>query len=123
MSVSLWWASPRDALPWHRAFLNDAERQRADGFRRDPDRDRFTTANALLHLAAWRWLGARPVVERACARCGGPHGKPVIKGLHVSVSHSGDLIAVALTELGEVGVDVEETSRQPDIQAMLPYVF
>lgn len=123
-SVTLWWASPRDALPWHRTFLTPAEQKRADAFRRDPDRDRFTTANALLHLAAWKHLGARPTVDRTCTRCGEPHGKPSLEGgPHVSISHSGDLIAVALTELGPVGVDVEETTRHTDIKSMLRYVF
>lgn len=123
MSVTVWWASPGHALPWHRAFLSAAEVKRADAFRRDADRDRFTTANALLHLAAGRHLGAVPAVDRTCTRCGEPHGKPLIEGLHVSVSHSGDLIAVALTELGPIGVDVEETTRHADIESMLPYVF
>lgn len=123
-TVTLWWASPRDAQPWHREFLKDAEIQRADAFRRDEDRDRFTTANALLHLAAWKHLGSRPVITRSCDRCGEPHGKPAVKdGPHVSVSHSGDLIAVAVTDLGPVGVDVEETTRHTDIDSMLRYVF
>ena len=122
-AVTLWWASPRDARPWHRDFLSPAEIKRAEAFRRGEDRDRFTTANALLHLAAWKHLGDRPMVDRACSRCGEPHGKPVINGVQVSVSHSGDLIAVALTELGPVGVDVEETTRHTDIESMLSYVF
>jgi 4'-phosphopantetheinyl transferase len=123
-TVTLWWASPGDAQPWHRDFLQEAELKRADAFRRDEDRHRFTTANALLHLAVWEHLGARPVVDRACPRCGEPHGKPAVQGgPHVSVSHSGDLIAVALTELGPVGVDVEETTRPTDIESMLGYVF
>ncbi|HZM76705.1 MAG TPA: 4'-phosphopantetheinyl transferase superfamily protein [Candidatus Limnocylindrales bacterium] len=127
MPVTVWWASPRDAQPWHRDFLSPAEVKRAEAYRREEDRDRFTTANALLHLAAWKQLGSRPVVERACSRCGEPHGKPAISAptgsLHVSVSHSGDLIAVALTELGPIGVDVEETKRHTDIESMLGYVF
>jgi len=127
MAVSVWWASPRDAQPWHRTFLSAAEAKRAEAYRRAEDRDRFITANALLHLSAWKHLGHRPVVDRSCTRCGEPHGKPMITGpvdgLHVSVSHSGDLIAVALTELGPIGVDVEETTRQTDIESMLSYVF
>lgn len=125
MQVSVWWASPRDAQPWHHAFLSPAELDRAAAFRRDEDRNRFTTANALLHLSAWRQLGARPSIERTCPQCGAPHGKPAISGggLHVSVSHSGDLIAVALTELGPIGIDVEETTRSTDIASMLSYVF
>ena len=124
MMVTVWWGSPGDARAWHRTFLTPAELQRAEAFRRQADRDRFTTGNALLHLAAWKHLGARPTVKRACARCGEPHGKPTVDGgVHVSISHSGDLIAVALTELGPVGVDVEDATRHTDIQSMLDHVF
>src|SRR5215470_4070475 len=97
--VAVWWASPRLALPWHRTFLTPPEIERAKAFRRDEDRNRFVTANALLHLAAGRHLGAQPAIDRECPRCGGPHGKPLIDGLHASVSHSGDLIVVAITSL------------------------
>lgn len=121
--VTLWWASPRQARPWHADLLTPAERRRAEAFRRDEDRDRFTTANALLRLAAEDFLGTAPVVDRTCPRCGEPHGKPRVQGVEVSVSHSGDLIAVALTDLGPVGVDVEETKRHTDIDSLLRYVF
>jgi len=121
--VKVWWASPRHARPWHRTFLSPPELERAEAFRRDEDRDRFVTANALLHLAAEKHLGEKARIDRTCPRCGGPHGRPLIEGLHASVSHSGELIAVALTDLGAVGVDVEQTTRHTDIASMLPYVF
>jgi 4'-phosphopantetheinyl transferase len=53
--------------------------------------------------------GTNPVVTRACPDCDRPHGKPLVPdtGLHVSVSHSGDLVAVAVTTAAPVGIDVE----------------
>ncbi|WP_162907743.1 4'-phosphopantetheinyl transferase family protein [Allorhizocola rhizosphaerae] len=124
MSVTVWWASPKHASPWHDELLTPGERERADAYRRREDRDRFVAANALLRLAVEQWLGHRPEIDRACIDCGKPHGKPRVvgAGLHASVSHSGDLIAVALSEQGELGVDVEMVSDK-DLKLLLRYVF
>jgi 4'-phosphopantetheinyl transferase len=126
MSVTVWWASPAHAQPWHTTLLTEAEAVRAASYRRAEDRDRFVVANALLRLSAADHLGLPEVaIDRACSTCGEPHGKPTIPGskLQVSVSHSGDWVAVALTELGPVGVDVEEIKHHADLTSMLRYVF
>jgi 4'-phosphopantetheinyl transferase len=126
MSVTVWWASPRHARLWHESLLAPAERHRADAFHRAQDRDRFVAANALLRLAVADRLGRPAGIDRACRTCGKPHGKPAVvgaPGLEVSVSHSGDWIAVAITELGPVGVDVEEVKPSTDLSSMFSYVF
>ena len=56
--------------------------------------------------------GQRPAqvsFDRACSQCGKPHGKPAVRGggPELSVSHSGDLVAVAVATM-PVGVDVEQ---------------
>ena len=47
--------------------------------------------------------------DRTCRSCGQPHGKPVARGngFEHSVTHSGDLVAVAVAR-APVGVDVEQ---------------
>jgi 4'-phosphopantetheinyl transferase len=124
MSVTVWWASPAHVRPWHDELLTPAERERADAYRRREDRDRFVAANALLRLAVEQWLGHRPQIDRSCIDCGKPHGKPRIVGgpVHASVSHSGAMIAVALSERGELGIDVEQVTDK-DIGLLLRYVF
>lgn len=124
MSLTVWWASPAQAQPWHAELLTEAEQQRAAAYRQQADRDRFTVANALLRLAAASVLGTPPELDRACGDCGKPHGKPVIIGsaLEASVSHSGQRIAVALSEVGSVGIDVEQIGDR-DLSLLLPYVF
>jgi 4'-phosphopantetheinyl transferase len=96
----------------HLAFLHEQELTRARQYRLAADRDRVLLGAVLLRMAAARHLGGRPadvVVDRTCSRCGAQHGRPRLPGsdLHASVSHSGDVVAVALTAAGPVGVDVE----------------
>lgn len=115
----VYWADPADEQPWHQRLLNDGERARRESLRRPEDRARQTVAAALLRLLAGGHLGENPAavrVERACTTCAVPHGRPTVPGgPDVSVSHSGDRIAVVLSLAGPVGVDVEQAQPQRDI--------
>ncbi|HTX84476.1 MAG TPA: 4'-phosphopantetheinyl transferase superfamily protein [Streptosporangiaceae bacterium] len=102
----------QDLRPAHLALLDDSERARAQRYRLAADRDRFLLGSVLLRVAAARQLDVPPAevaVDRTCGRCGAQHGRPVLPGagLHASVSHSGEVVAVALTPRGPLGVDVE----------------
>jgi 4'-phosphopantetheinyl transferase len=109
-TCQVWWAAPAMARSWHDDLLTPAERARAAKLVREADRRRLIVGNALLRLALARLLGQKPVIDRSCPDCGAPHGKPRVVGhdVHVSVSHSGARIAVAITQAAPVGVDVEE---------------
>jgi len=77
-------------------------------------------AYAVLHLLArdvlGRVVGCRPaeiVFDRTCARCGAQHGRPRVIGqphLHVSLSRTTDLVAVAVSTTAPVGIDVERVA-------------
>lgn len=48
--------------------------------------------------------------DRTCQQCGEQHGRPVVvrdPGLHVSLSRAGNRVAVAVTRVAPVGVDIE----------------
>jgi 4'-phosphopantetheinyl transferase len=111
-TADVWWARRPDASAQHAALLDEAERRRWAAYRRDADRERFLTGCALAKTALARYTGQRPAdvrFDRTCGRCGEPHGKPVLVGgggQH-SVTHSGDLVAVAVAR-APVGVDVEQ---------------
>ena len=110
-SCEVWWASLPSIRPWHADLLDPAETARLERFRRPADRQRSLLGAALLRLAAGQRQCRAPAaltVDRSCPQCGAPHGRPQVAGLHVSVSHSGDLVTVAVTEAGPVGVDVEQ---------------
>jgi 4'-phosphopantetheinyl transferase len=99
----------------HLELLDQVEKQRRQRYRQPADQDRFVLGAALIRLVAAARIGTEPRkvrVERACPGCGQPHGKPQLPGtgLHVSISHSGDLVALALTSVAPVGVDVEKVT-------------
>ncbi|MCU1476660.1 MAG: 4-phosphopantetheinyl transferase [Subtercola sp.] len=98
------------------ALLSSSERRRRDDMVHSADRSRFTLGVALSRRAAGRALGIDPLlvhIDRRCERCGAAHGKPRLPGtsLQLSVSHSADLVAVALTSAGSVGIDVERIDQ------------
>jgi 4'-phosphopantetheinyl transferase len=104
--------SHRDLLAW----LDETERGRLARLRRTEDRDRFATSRALLKDLVAAAGDVAPETVRlgyTCARCGRPHGRPVVLGppqvvdRHVSLSHAGERVVVAVTTVGPVGVDVE----------------
>ena len=111
-SAEVWWARRQDAAPRLAGLLDDLERQRWSAYRREVDRERFLVGCALAKTVVAARTGQRPAevsFDRACGQCGKPHGKPAVRGggPELSVSHSGDLVAVALAT-APVGVDVEQ---------------
>lgn len=98
--------SPRIDPASARALLNPEEIARAEGFARSEDRRRRLAARALLRLTLGSALG-RPPTELMFE--GGAHGKLRLAaaGPAFSLSHSGGRLLIAISQLGEVGVDVE----------------
>jgi 4'-phosphopantetheinyl transferase len=100
-------------------LLDDRERHRVDRCAGEADRGRMMLGAALLRAAAGALLDVPPsalTVDRTCTGCGDWHGRPTIPGtdLDVSVSHSGNVVAVAtLLGGGRVGVDVERVRDRP----------
>jgi 4'-phosphopantetheinyl transferase len=117
-TADVWWARRQDASPRLAHLLDEAEQSRHARYRRQEDKDRFLVGCALAKtvLAGYAGAGQDPAgirFDRTCPQCGRPHGKPraAATGLQHSVSHSGDLIAVAVAH-DPVGVDVEHSDRR-----------
>jgi 4'-phosphopantetheinyl transferase len=88
-------------------LLSPDERGRAGSFRFAGDRSQYVIARGLLRTLLGERLGVDPErIEFAY----GEHGKPELAretGLRFNLSHSGGMFALALSEGGRVGVDVE----------------
>ena len=91
------------------ALLSADERARAGRFIRPCDRRRYIVAHAALRLLLGRYAG---VDCRVLSFVMGPHGKPALAeggeaGLAFNMSHSGELAVVAISDRGQLGVDIE----------------
>jgi 4'-phosphopantetheinyl transferase len=113
----VWWARPAVETPRLVALLDEVERGRHEAYHRAVDRARFLTGRVVAKAVVAESLGVPAgsvKLDSTCADCGRPHGKPrVVEPLgdpppEISISHSGDLVGVALTSGLPVGVDVEQ---------------
>jgi 4'-phosphopantetheinyl transferase len=126
-TCEVWWASTAWMRPWHADVLSEGERARRAGLWDEGHRAQYTVAAALLRLVAaplTAGSAARVVVDRTCPSCGRHHGRPRLPGtgLHVSISHSGATVAVAVSNAGEVGVDVQRV-EDGSVQELSPLVL
>ncbi|MER7106635.1 4'-phosphopantetheinyl transferase family protein [Streptomyces sp. NPDC000229] len=111
-------------------LLDARERARHDAFVRETDRALYLTAHALARevVAAQLGVGPREVrFTQECRHCDRPepHGKPGVadSALELSLSHSGDRVAVALSLAGPVGVDIEEVGGEGRVADLAPVVL
>ncbi|MET9129499.1 4'-phosphopantetheinyl transferase family protein [Streptomyces antibioticus] len=122
--MDVWWAGPNAAHEGLLPLLDPVERGRYEATVRAADRARFLVGCALSRLVLGELLGlpsARVPLRRVCPRCGGPHGKPrldmpgSVEPYDFSVTHSGEIIGVAVCRGAEVGLDVEEADSPVDV--------
>ncbi|MBX7266850.1 4'-phosphopantetheinyl transferase superfamily protein [Micromonospora sp. Llam7] len=130
-TCQVWWArvaSPDD--PGLLALLGTGERRRHATFTDRRGRAAHLTARALTRLVLADMLGVPASglrFEATCRRCGGPHGKPVLRTpaspVTFSVAHSGRWCVVAFALRTEIGVDVERVALRGDtlpLRALAP---
>jgi 4'-phosphopantetheinyl transferase len=114
---TIWWANPLPNEPRYLALLDPLEQGRHGAYRQEIDQRRFLTGRVLARTVAGELLG-RPAnsieFDATCDDCGKPHGVPRVLGaaLALSISHSGDMIGVAVTAGTPVGLDVETATRR-----------
>lgn len=122
------WVVPVDVPPDTAArcaeVLDDGERTRAEAFLSPLDRRRFTVAHGALRIMVGRVLETR---SAALTWIPGRHGKPELappwSGLHTSLSHSGDMIAMAISADRPVGVDIQHPVPDLDTNGLSARFF
>lgn len=125
---------PDDALrsPGLELLLDEVELARAARFVRPVDRHRFVLGAGIVRTAVGERLGVPPadvLLDRTCDTCGGPHGPVRLRAgavsadpVHVSVSHAGDWVGVALAAV-PVGLDVERVDPAVDVVELATQVL
>ncbi|MEV6105007.1 4'-phosphopantetheinyl transferase superfamily protein [Streptomyces sp. NPDC051940] len=126
MRLHLLRLTPGTPAPAGLGPLDERERARAARFLREADRVRYVVAHTALRRVLAGAVGRAPAdlefVREACPGCGGPHGRPALAGDGVpqfSLSHSGDLVLIALAAVA-VGVDVERSASAAAVERVLP---
>jgi 4'-phosphopantetheinyl transferase len=117
------WIVPVDLPPEAAArcleVLDDGERARAAAFLSERDRQQFAVAHGALRILAARELRETPSALRWDR---GPYGKPALaapwSGLSTGLSHSADLVAVAIAAGRAVGVDIQCLAPGPNVVAL-----
>jgi 4'-phosphopantetheinyl transferase len=100
------------------ALLAPDELARARELSRAADRDRFVRTHAIVRLVLASYTGEPAAKLRLGRRA---NGKPFLAGhkLFFSLSHSGDVAALALTRAGDIGVDIERRRELPELDVLL----
>ncbi|KOX10055.1 4'-phosphopantetheinyl transferase superfamily protein [Nocardiopsis sp. NRRL B-16309] len=142
LAPTVWWARTSDADSRLLRLLDEGEQARNARFRQQADRDRHLLGRSLARLALADLAGCPPekvTFDLRCRSCedkartgarGGdeePHGKPhpsgPAQGWEVSVSHSGDWVALAVSEGVPVGIDVEGVTAARDVEGLADYTL
>jgi len=114
----VWYWTAGDESDASVALLASDELARANGFRRAADRARFIGNSAIVRRILARYTGepARTIRLRRSA-----HRKPYLADhpLFFSLSHTGDESALAVTQAGEVGIDIEQRRELPEIDVLI----
>jgi 4'-phosphopantetheinyl transferase len=112
------WLIPCDGAddPGLSDILSDAERKRADAFVFPEHRRRFVHAHSSLRQILSYYTSVTP---GAIQFGSGKNGKPYLENgaapsLSFNLSHSGELAVVAVAEVSEIGVDIEQIRPMPD---------
>ncbi len=114
-----------DVAGW-RDVLDDAERARVDRLAVARSRVEYIAAHALTRRVLGETLGEAPSAFHYEA---GAKGKPVAlvagrpAGVHFNLSHTNGLVAIAVSRLGEVGVDAEAVDRNVNLAVADRYFF
>lgn len=126
--VDVWIAHPprlraSDLVARYEALLADEEAARRRAFVRDVNRQEYLVTRALVRTTLSRYRPCGPAAWRFGKNAyGRPHVEPPC-GLAFNLSNSVDLVACAVVEGREVGVDVEPHARADDVLEVADTVF
>ena len=104
------------------AVLSDRERQRADTFQQPLLRNRYMAVRAITRHVLASYLSAKPADLQFTL---GEHGKPALisDSLHFNISHTDQLLLIAVGNLPDIGVDIELIKTRSNMGGMAKRCF
>jgi 4'-phosphopantetheinyl transferase len=124
--LHVWKAQYRGGIKFQEDILTKDERLRLRGFHFENDRRMFLFAHGQLRHILGNYLGLTPKQVRFCYT---QFGKPYIpfmddnRKIEFNLSHSGDIVLIAVTNNIPVGVDVEEIRPITDVDLVASRYF
>ncbi len=114
--------SGQQELDYLASLLTPEERERGERFAFPRDRKRYLTARGGLRQLLSRYTGTDPGDITLHYHS---HGKPYLKegGVEFNLSHSHRLVVYAVTEGRRVGVDMEYTLREVEVEGIARRFF
>jgi 4'-phosphopantetheinyl transferase len=100
------------------SLLSTPEIQRANAFHFKEDRKRYVQAHALLRLILCEYTGERP--QEIDYKIGA-HGKPRLvseNSVFFNLSHTKEMIAIAVSPKYNIGIDIEKKAYIADIDSV-----
>lgn len=110
----------------HKSLLDESELARWQRFTVQGARDQFLTAHAFLRIVLSKYATVAPKRWRYDTN---NHGWPYIvlpvacRSIRFSLSHTDGLVAVGIRMSHDIGVDVENTSRNLDALKLVQHSF
>ena len=119
-SADVWFARVgehvADVDRYSRQYLSADERERLSRYRSRESAERYVVTRSLVRIVLAERLRAAPH-DVAVGRTS--RGKPFVADLHFNVSHSGDLILLAISADRAVGIDVERRREVERVDALI----
>jgi 4'-phosphopantetheinyl transferase len=117
---------PQASLAGLAATLSKSEQDRATRFHFDRHRNRFIVGRGMLRVLLGRYLKCEPkALDFAYGAAGKPRlaNHPEETALQFNLAHSDDLALIALTRIGQVGIDVERIRPLQDAEELVARFF
>jgi 4'-phosphopantetheinyl transferase len=124
--VAIWYAWLDQVDPeLFQNILSADEINRADRFKNAEVANRFVTSRGILRMVLARYLHVNPASLNLSTT---NYGKPFLTGLwsnsiNFNISHSGNLMLIAISEDQKVGIDLEKIHHDIDSKSIASIVF
>jgi 4'-phosphopantetheinyl transferase len=104
------------------ACLSEAEQQKSETFKLLDMRRRYIAVRALVRKTLAPYLAVEPVQVQFLV---GEHGKPHLAGneLHFNISHTADELLIAVSNMQDIGVDIELIKPRTNLDAVAERCF
>lgn len=106
----------------YQEFLSLDEQKKANAFKRDDLKHKYRVSRAKLRFVLAEYLGCQPQQIRFEL---GDYGKPYVvdSPVYFNLSHSGDVLVIAISSCEQIGVDVEQYQDRKSLPSLVEKCF